>query len=71
MTSFLIQNLRRMSQDENGSAITEYAVVLGLVFVAAIALIANFGTRVLARWNSVNEQLDGTKAVHAPPAPIR
>ncbi len=70
MASFMLANFRRMTRDENGSAITEYAVVLGLIFVAAIALIMNFGTRVLARWNSVNEQLDGTKSVRTP-TPIR
>jgi Flp pilus assembly pilin Flp len=71
MASFMIQSFRRMTKDDNGSAITEYAVVIGLIMVAAIALIANFGTRVLARWNSVNEQLDGTKSVRTPTTPIR
>jgi Flp pilus assembly pilin Flp len=70
MAKLLARGVARLINDDNGSAITEYAVVIGLVLVAAIALIANFGTRVLARWNSVNEQLDGTTSVRTP-TPIR
>lgn len=67
MTNLVLRSFKRMTKDENGSAVTEYAIVMGLVIIAAIAIVAQFGTRVLARWNSVNEQLDGRK----PPAPIR
>ena len=70
MAKLLGRSFGPLINDESGSAITEYAVVIGLVLVAAIALIANFGTRVLARWNSVNERLDGTQSVRTP-APIR
>jgi Flp pilus assembly pilin Flp len=51
---------RRMLKDENGSAITEYAIVLGLVIVGAIAVITQVGPRVLARWTSVDTTLGST-----------
>jgi Flp pilus assembly pilin Flp len=49
-----------MLKDENGSAITEYAIVLGLVIVGAIAVITQVGPRVLARWTSVDTTLGST-----------
>ena len=72
MAHYMLRSLRRSITEESGSAITEYAVVIGLILIAAIALIANFGTRVLARWNSLNEQIDG-KTVNPvrTPTPIR
>lgn len=35
----------------------EYALVLGLIVVAAIAVIGAFGTKVLARWNAANSSM--------------
>ena len=66
MAQLLGDSFERLVRDENGSAITEYAVVIGLVVVATVAVVANFGTRVLGRWTSVNEQLDGTQSVRTP-----
>ena len=43
--------------DENGGEVLEYALVAGLIVVAAIATIASVGTKVLARWNSLNASL--------------
>jgi len=44
-------------RDENGGEVLEYALVAGLIVVAAIATIASVGTKVLARWNSLNGSL--------------
>ena len=40
--------------DESGGEVLEYAIVAGLIVVAAISLIAKVGTKVLARWTSLN-----------------
>ena len=43
--------------DERGGEVLEYALVAGLIVVAAIAVIGSVGTKVLARWNSLNSSL--------------
>jgi len=43
--------------DESGGETIEYALVLGLIIVAAIAIIATVGTKVLGRWTSTNNSL--------------
>jgi Flp pilus assembly pilin Flp len=48
---------RRLVRDEAGGEVLEYALIAGLISVAAIAVIATFGTKVLARWNSINSTL--------------
>lgn len=47
----LFQELLRQ---ENGGEALEYALIAGLIVVAAIAAIAAVGTKVLANWNSVS-----------------
>lgn len=46
--------LKKIIRDENGGEVLEYALIAGLIVVAAIAVIASVGTKVLARWNSLN-----------------
>ncbi|HMO26731.1 MAG TPA: Flp family type IVb pilin [Tepidisphaeraceae bacterium] len=46
--------VRKLWTDDRGGEVIEYALILGLIVVAAIAVIGAFGTKVLARWNSVN-----------------
>ena len=58
----MLATVRQIVRDENGSAITEYAIVVGLVILVAIAVVAQFGTRVLARWNSVESKLGDSNA---------
>jgi Flp pilus assembly pilin Flp len=40
--------------DESGGEVLEYALIAGLIVVAAIAAIAVVGTKVLASWNSIS-----------------
>ena len=49
--------LRRLVRDDCGGEVIEYALVLGLVIVVAIAVITAFGGKVLARWQSVNSSM--------------
>lgn len=47
--------IRRLFVEEQGGEIIEWALIAGLISVAAIAAVAAFGNRVLARWTSVND----------------
>jgi Flp pilus assembly pilin Flp len=51
------QFISSLLSDESGGEVIEYALVAGMISVAAIAVIASFGTKVLARWNSVNSSM--------------
>ena len=44
-------------RDERGSELLEYAILAGLIVVAAIAVIGTVGTKVLARWTSLNSSI--------------
>jgi Flp pilus assembly pilin Flp len=47
--------LTKVVKDEQGGEVLEYALIAGLIIVAAIAVIGAVGTKVLARWNSLND----------------
>jgi Flp pilus assembly pilin Flp len=55
--SALKTHLRRLLTDEAGGETIEYVLILGLIIVAAIAVIGAVGTRVVARWTSANSSL--------------
>ncbi len=43
--------------DERGGEVAEYAIVAGLITVASLGVIGKFGTKVLARWGSLNSSM--------------
>jgi len=47
----------RLVTDEAGGEVLEYALIAGLIVVAAIAVITSVGGKVLARWTSLNSSL--------------
>jgi Flp pilus assembly pilin Flp len=49
--------LQRLCRDEAGGEVLEYALVAGLIVLAAIGVVTTVGTKVLARWNSVNSKM--------------
>ena len=49
--------LKKLLRDEHGGEVLEYALIAGLIVVAAIAMIKLVGGKVLARWTSVEEGL--------------
>ena len=49
--------VQRAITDEQGGEVIEYALVLGLIIVVAIAIIGAVGTKVAGRWTSVNSSL--------------
>ena len=52
-----LKGLFRLIRDETGGEVIEYALIAGLISVAALAVSGSFGTKVLARWGSVNSSL--------------
>ena len=49
--------LSRLVRDDAGGEVLEYALIAGLIIVAAIAMIGAVGDRVLARWTSLNSSM--------------
>jgi len=43
--------------DDRGGEVLEYALIAGLIVVAAIAIIAAVGTKVSAYWTSLNSSM--------------
>lgn len=48
---------KKLWSDESGGEVLEYALIAGLIVVAAIAAITSVGTKVLARWTSLNTSI--------------
>ena len=44
-------------KDEQGGEVLEYALIAGLIVVAAIAAITAVGNKVLARWTSLQNSM--------------
>jgi Flp pilus assembly pilin Flp len=51
------RNIVKLLTDERGGEVLEYALIVGLIVVAAIAAITSVGTKVLAKWTSVNASM--------------
>jgi Flp pilus assembly pilin Flp len=49
--------LKTLLRDETGGEVLEYALIVGLIVVAAIAAITSVGKKVLARWTSLNASM--------------
>ncbi|HEX2971865.1 MAG TPA: Flp family type IVb pilin [Tepidisphaeraceae bacterium] len=47
----------KLMKDEQGGEVLEYALILGLIVVAAIAVITTVGQKVVAKWQSVGDKL--------------
>ena len=48
---------RRLVSDEQGGEVLEYVLIAGLILVATIVVIGAVGTKVVARWNTVNAKM--------------
>ncbi len=53
----ICNTLVKVIKDEQGGEVLEYALIAGLIVVAAIAVIGSVGTKVLARWGSLNSSM--------------
>ncbi|HXE55851.1 MAG TPA: Flp family type IVb pilin [Tepidisphaeraceae bacterium] len=49
--------LAKLVRDERGGEVIEYALIAGLVVIAAIAAITAVGNSVMARWMSVQSSM--------------
>lgn len=52
-----IRILLRFLRDERGGEVLEYALVAGLIVVAAISAITCVGQKVLSRWTSIHNNI--------------
>jgi pilus assembly protein Flp/PilA len=57
MKAAVIQLMSRLSKDEDGAALLEYTVLLGILLVAVIAVIAAVGGWVSKEWTALNSKL--------------
>ncbi|RUW34586.1 MULTISPECIES: Flp family type IVb pilin [unclassified Mesorhizobium] len=48
---------RQFRDDENGAAMVEYTILLGIITVAVIATIVLVGNWVVGRWTTLNTAL--------------
>ena len=55
--SRLIKTLKSIFRDESGGEVLEYALVAGLIVIAAISVIGQVGGKVLAKWTSLNSRI--------------
>jgi Flp pilus assembly pilin Flp len=53
----MVRLCRRALRDERGGEVLEYALVAGLIVVAAISVISCVGIKLVAKWNSLNSQV--------------
>ena len=53
----ILSGVQTLLADENGGEVLEYALIVGLIIVAAIATISSVGTKILARWTSLNSSM--------------
>ena len=53
----LMTMTRQFRDDENGAAMVEYTVLLGIITVAVIATVILVGTWVSGRWVALNSAL--------------
>jgi pilus assembly protein Flp/PilA len=53
----LMTMTRQFRDDENGAAMVEYTVLLGIITVAVIATVVLVGTWVAGRWTALNTAL--------------
>ncbi|RWI11405.1 Flp family type IVb pilin [Mesorhizobium sp.] len=58
----LMTMTRQFRDDENGAAMVEYTILLGIITVAVIATIILVGTWVSTRWTTLNTALQAAPA---------
>jgi Flp pilus assembly pilin Flp len=55
--SYFRNVVAKVLRDEQGGEVLEYALIAGLIIVAAIAVITSVGGKVVARWNSLDSSI--------------
>ena len=49
--------IAKLIHEEEGGEVLEYALIVGLIIVGAVATISTVGTKILARWTSLNNSM--------------
>lgn len=49
--------LKALLSDESGAEVLEYAIVTGLITVAALGVVAKFGMKVVSNWKNVKQNV--------------
>lgn len=62
MLAATLKTLRKLARDESAAAISEYAFVIGCVIVVVVLVLSVFGSKLVARWETVADKLDGKTA---------
>ena len=52
-----VNAVSRLMTDDRGGEVLEYALIAGLIVVAAIAAITTVGSKVLATWTSASNSM--------------
>jgi pilus assembly protein Flp/PilA len=55
--SYALNLVRRLGKDEDGAALIEYTVLLGILLIAVIATIGLVGTWINNQWTNLNASL--------------
>lgn len=63
----MLNKLKGLFLEEEGQGMTEYAIVLGVIAVGAIAVLITFGDTITAFITDVTSKI--TNAINPPPAP--
>jgi pilus assembly protein Flp/PilA len=58
MMSRALNLVRRLSKDEDGAALIEYTVLLGILLIAVIATIGLVGTWINGQWSNLAKALN-------------
>jgi pilus assembly protein Flp/PilA len=58
--------IKRLFKEEEGQALTEYGLIIGLIAVVCIAALGVLGTEISGLFNRIGEKL-GTTAPTTPP----
>ena len=53
----ILSTLQRLRSDEDGAALIEYTVLLGILVVAVIGIIVAVGTWINGKWAALNTQI--------------
>ena len=59
LLSHALSPIRRLAKDEDGAALIEYTVLLGVLLVAVIAVIGSVGAWIGGQWSSLCKALPG------------
>ncbi len=54
----IVKSLQRLTSDEEGAALIEYTVLLGILVVAVIGIIVAVGTWVNGTWANLNTAIN-------------